>query len=127
MEIENARQQENTMKALAFYGHKCRSEYFAKWRTYAKLMIAKRQLRDLKSQKEKSNAKVQSFLKNIDTFENERNPGNRNQNQRKLKPLVGMVATNAITCSSGNLFFFCSHEKVVYQDIYKAFSTYHKN
>ena len=65
MKIENARQQENNLKAVAFHGHKCLGEYFAKWRTYAKLMIAKRQLRDLQTQKEKSKAKVQTFLKNI--------------------------------------------------------------
>ena len=102
MEIENARQQENTMKALAFYGQKCLGEYFAKWRTYAKLMIAKRQLRDLQTQKEKSKAKVKTFLKNIDSFENERNTESRLQNHRKLKPLVGTVPTNTVTCSTGN-------------------------
>ena len=111
MKIENARQQENNMKAVAFHGHKCLGEYFAKWRTYAKLMIAKRQLRDLQTQKEKSKAKVQTFLKNIDSFENERNAESRLernaesrlQNHRRLNPPIGTSTTKSLACSSGNL------------------------
>ena len=114
MKIENARQQENTLKALAFYGQKCLGEYFAKWRTYAKLMIAKRQLRDLQTQKEKSKAKVKTFLKNIDSFENERNTESRLQNHRKLKPLVATVPTNSVTCGTGN--FLSSIIYTIYLD-----------
>ena len=105
MEIENARQKENRMKAVAFHGHKCLGNYFAKWRTYAKLMIAKRQLRDLQAQKEKSKAKVQTFLKNIDSFENERHTESRLQNGRKLNRLVGSVATKPLTCNTGEFYF----------------------
>ena len=115
MEIENARQQENRMKALAFHGHKCLGNYFAKWRTYAKLMIAKRQLRDLRAQKEKSNAKVQTFLKNIDSFENERHTESRLQNGRKLNPLAGTVATKSLTCNAGSFYSF---KIFVYQQKY---------
>ena len=72
MKLESARQEKNMVKSVAHHSQKCLGTFFAKWRTYSKLMVAKRQLRDLQAQKEKSKAKVQTFLKNIESFENER-------------------------------------------------------
>ena len=101
MAIENARQAENMIKAVVFRGRKCLEEYFAKWRTYSKLMIAKRQLRNLHAQKEKSKAKVQSFLKNIDSFENERSNESRLHGNRKLTPIKTPSPTKATKTNSG--------------------------
>ena len=101
MEIDRARQKENTIKAVAFHSRKCQDEYFAKWRTYSKLMVAKRQLRDLHAQKEKSKAKVQSFLKNIDSFEQERNIESRLQAHRKLNSVTANTPTKAIATNNG--------------------------
>ena len=101
MEIERARQKENIIKAVAFHSRKCQEEYFAKWRTYSKLMVAKRQLRDLHAQKEKSKAKVQSFLKNIDSFEQERNIESRLQAHRKQNPIIEKTPTKAIGTNNG--------------------------
>ena len=87
MKLESARQEKNMVKSVAHHSQKCLGTFFAKWRTYSKLMVAKRQLRDLQAQKEKSKAKVQTFLKNIESFENERKDssslqGSQNINQR---------------------------------------------
>ena len=91
------------MRAVAFHSRKCLEGYFAKWRTYSKLMVAKRQLRDLQAQKEKSKAKVQTFLKNIESFENERNNESRLQGNRKTNQMwrVGKSPTRVSTANTG--------------------------
>ena len=112
MKLENARQEKNMIKSAAFHSHKCLGKFFAKWRTYSRLMVAKRQLRDLQAQKEKSKAKVQTFLKNIESFENEKKDnsclqGTQNPNQRhRLGKSPARLAPN-----KGNIYLILSRSK----------------
>lgn len=90
LEAEERRQKENWAKAVAFNHRKLTDKYMGNWRTFTRLMVAKRQLRSLEIKKEKSVEKVNSFLKNLDNIKSgKRQSGtNRisNQDQHLIKP-----------------------------------------